>query len=364
MTDYSPRLEGRGLCVKGDEEDLCWKRKEKSPISEETERKRMIIAGDIGGTNVRLACFDQEVRKGAIFQEKYKSADFPDFSSLLQKFMSSLEGRSIRAACFGIAGPVQNRRCQATNLPWIVDAGALEKEVGISPIGLINDLEANAWGIPLLSPQEFLVLNQGKECRGNGALISAGTGLGEAGLYWNGSDHVPFACEGGHADFAPVDDEQVELWRFLKGRFEHVSYERLLSGSGIFQIYQFLLSTKKEKPDASLIGLENQSEPQRVITEKALKNECPVCVRTLDLFCAIYGSEAGNLALKMLSTHGVYIGGGIAPKIRDVLKKGHFMKAFTAKGRFFELLSHISVKVILNDQTALLGAARYAQQKK
>ena len=324
----------------------------------------MIIAGDIGGTNVRLACFDQEVKSGAIQQEKYKSSDFTDFSSLLKKFTSGLKGKSIQSACFGIAGPVQNGRCQATNLPWVVDERALEREVGIPRVSLINDLEANAWGIPLLTDEEMLVLNSGNEQVGNGALISAGTGLGQAGLYWDGKGHIPFACEGGHADFAPISDEQVELWRYLKKRYDHVSYERVLSGSGIFQIYQFLIETKREKQSSSLIGLENQKEPQRVITEKALKQECPACVKALQLFCSIYGSEAGNLALKMLSTCGVYVGGGIAPRISEILKEGHFMKAFTAKGRFFDLLSQIPVKVILNDQTALLGAAHYAQQNK
>ncbi|MBS0649642.1 MAG: glucokinase [Verrucomicrobia bacterium] len=324
----------------------------------------MIIAGDVGGTNVRLAFFDKGKKRDPLFLEKYRSADFSDFSSLLRKFIETLNGKQVEAACFGVAGPVQNGRCQATNLPWVIDASELSKELGNKKVWLINDLEANAWGVTVLNAEELLVLNGGEKLQGNGALISAGTGLGEAGLYWNGKAHVPFACEGGHTDFAPTDEEQVDLWRYLKGKFEHVSYERVLSGSGIFQIYQFLIDTKKEKQSASLAGVENQKEPQRIITEMALKKECPACVRTIDLFCSIYGSEAGNLALKMLSTHSMYIGGGIAPKISGILKNGRFMKAFTAKGRFLNMLSKIPVQVILNDQTALLGAAQYAQEKK
>ncbi|MBS0653784.1 MAG: glucokinase [Verrucomicrobia bacterium] len=324
----------------------------------------MIIAGDVGGTNVRLAFFDKGKNRDPLLLEKYRSADFANFSSLLNKFIETLDGKQVESACFGVAGPVQNGRCQATNLPWVIDARELSEELGIKNVWLINDLEANAWGVTVLKADELLVLNAGEKQQGNGALISAGTGLGEAGLYWNGKSHVPFACEGGHADFAPTDEEQIDLWRYLKGKFEHLSYERVLSGSGIFQIYQFLIDTKKERQDPSLAGLENQKEPQRIITEKALKKECPACIRALDLFCSIYGSEAGNLALKMLSTYGMYIGGGIAPKISGILKSGRFMKAFTAKGRFLTMLSKIPVRVILNDQTALLGAAQYAQEKK
>ncbi len=324
----------------------------------------MIIAGDVGGTNVRLAFFDKGKKRESLLLEKYRSADFADFSPLLKQFITTLNGKQVEAACFAVAGPVQNGRCQATNLPWVIDARELSEELGIKKVWLINDVEANAWGITVLKSEELSVLNPGGEQQGNAALISAGTGLGEAGLYWNGKSHVPFACEGGHGDFAPTDEEQVDLWRFLKGKFEHVSYERILSGSGIFQIYQFLVEVKNEKQCPAVQELDNRKEPQRIITEKALKKECPTCLRALDLFCSIYGSEAGNLALKMLSMHGIYIGGGIAPKIRDILKNGRFMKAFIAKGRFATLLSKIPVYVILNDQTALLGAAQYAQEKK
>ncbi len=323
----------------------------------------MIIAGDVGGTNVRLALFENRGRSSPILQEKYASHDFADFPSLLKTFIGTLKIDGIAKACFGVAGPVIDGRCQTTNLPWVIDSAQLSKDLNIPQVWLINDLEANAWGLRALKPEEFLVLNPGTEQKGNAALISAGTGLGEAGLYWDGKVHHPFACEGGHCDWAPTSEEEVDLWCYLKRKFGHVSYERLLSGSGIYQIYRFLIDTKKEKEDPALNGIKESDEPQKIITEKGLKKQCPACVRTLNLFASIYGSEAGNLALKFLSTHGVYIGGGIAPKIIDVLKAGQFMKSFIAKGRFALMLSKIPVKVVLNDQTALLGAAQYAQEK-
>ena len=323
----------------------------------------MIIAGDVGGTNVRLAYFDSKLKRDPSHLEKYASRDFSDFSSLLKKFIGVLEGKQVKAACFGVAGPVSQGRCQATNLPWVIDANSLQQELGIPNVWLINDLEANAWGLPVLEPQEFLILNPGIEREGNAALISAGTGLGEAGLYWNGQKHLPFACEGGHCGFAPTDEEEIELWRYLKKEFEHVSYERVLSGSGIYHIYRFLIDTQREKEPPSLKGIEDQKEPQKLITEMALKKQCPACEHTLHLFSSIYGGEAGNMALKMLATHTVYVGGGIAPRISSILKEGNFMKAFVDKGRFMPMLSNIPVKVILNDQTALLGAARYGYQK-
>lgn len=323
----------------------------------------MIIAGDIGGTNVRLAYFDKAQGREPLYLEKYASRDFSDFSSLLKKFINGLGKKEITAACFGIAGPVQEGRCQATNLPWVVDVKLLSQDLGIPKVFLINDLEANAWGISILRPEEFLVLNQGRELEGNAALISAGTGLGEAGLYWNGKEHLPFACEGGHCDFAPRNEEEIELWSYLKQKFEHVSYERILSGSGIYQIYRFLIDSQREKSVLSSSEVEDLKEPQKVITEMALKKQCPACIHALNLFSSVYGSEAGNIALKMLATHAVYVGGGIAPTIASILKEGHFMKAFVAKGRFMPMLSNISVKVLLNDQTALLGAARYGSKK-
>lgn len=323
----------------------------------------MIIAGDVGGTNARLAFFESSSKREPLHLQNYASRDFTDFSSILRRFIENFNLKQIDMICLGIAGPIQNGKCHATNLPWVIDSKRLSLEFEVSRVYLINDLEANAWGLGVLNPDEFMVLNEGAHHDGNAALISAGTGLGEAGLFWNGSKHIPFACEGGHADFAPTNDLEMHLWNYLKRQFDHLSYERVLSGSGIYHLYRFLIDSKREKENPSIErGLE-QKEPQKMITELALSGKCEACVHTLDLFSSIYGREAGNLALKFFALNGVFIGGGIAPKISSFLKKGGFMKSFTEKGRFSSLLSSIPVKVILNDKTALLGAMRYGQEK-
>ncbi|MES2345829.1 MAG: glucokinase [Chlamydiota bacterium] len=315
----------------------------------------MILAGDIGGTKTHLALFE----KGKILkEEKYASKEFAGLEEILFLFLKKSD--SPKKACFGIAGPIRNGRCQATNLPWMINAKELEQKLKIDAIFLINDLEANAYGIKCLSSQEFYPLNEGSsDSLGNQVLISAGTGLGEAGLYWDGEKHHPFACEGGHADFSPQSELDMELLRYLRKKFGHVSCERILSGPGIYQLYRFLIDLRLEAPSEDF----GEVDPAQVITERALKKECKTCVRTLKWFTMLYGAEAGNLALKMFSVGGVYIGGGIAPKILPALKTGDFMKAFIDKGRFSTLLSQISVKVILNQNTALLGAERYAEEQ-
>jgi glucokinase len=315
----------------------------------------MILAGDIGGTKTHLALFE----KGTIVaEEKYASREFPSLSDILALFLRK-QG-VVKKACFGIAGPIKEGRCKATNLPWIVDAQELENALKIDAVFLINDLEANAYGIRSLSDEEFFTLNEAAPSSlGNQVLISAGTGLGEAGIYWDGTKHHPFACEGGHSDFSPQTELEMELLRYLRKKFGHVSWERLLSGPGIYNLYRFLIDLRLETPTEDF----GEEDPAKVITERAVKKECKTCVRTLKWFTALYGAEAGNLALKMLALGGVYIGGGIAPKILSALQEKEFMKAFIDKGRFSTLLSQIPVKVILNENTALLGAERYAQEK-
>lgn len=322
----------------------------------------MILAGDVGGTKARLALFDE---KGAHFidEQKFSSKEFPDFPSLVKKFLSQEKGKKISSASFGVAGPVHNGVCRATNLPWVISAKELEKELNIPRVSLINDLEANAWGLKCLSEKEFFVVNAGEPAGGNQALISAGTGLGEAGLYWDGKSHHPFACEGGHADFAPIDEEQIEMLRYLKLQFQHISYERVLSGSGLYLIYRFLIDTKREKEIFCVTELFGQKEPQRVITENAVNGQCPACIRACRLFVKIYGSEAGNLALKFLAFGGIFLGGGIAPHLIDFFKEGKFLESFSSKGRMSALLMKMPIKIVLNEKTALLGAARYAQEK-
>lgn len=322
----------------------------------------MILAGDIGGTKVHLALFQYSNGLQLIKEEKYHSHEYDGLSSILKLFLQSHE--KIPKACFGIAGPIQDNRCKATNLPWIIDGALLSQEMNIKKVWLINDLEANAWGLRCLSPKELYTLNEGNsKAKGNAALISAGTGLGEAGLYWDGEKHHPFACEGGHADFAPHSDMEIELLKYLRKKNEHVSYERLVSGPGLSNIYQFLIEEGLEKEEKEFADAKKNNNLPKIITEFALAKKNQACVRALDCFVSIYGSEAGNLALKFMAIGGVFIGGGIAPKILKALESGIFMKAFVSKGRFAPLLSGIPIKVVLNENTALLGAAQYAHEK-
>jgi glucokinase len=231
----------------------------------------------------------------------------------------------------------------------------------LSSVGLINDLEAHAYGIAMLAPDDFVMLNQGAlDASGNAAVIAAGTGLGEAGLYWNGQQHLPFAGEGGHSSFAPSDPLQIELLRFLSHEFGHVSWERVLSGPGLYNIYRFLRDTGRGEESAWLTDEMQQQDPSAVISHAALANTSALCRQALDLFVVLYGAEAGNLALKLMATAGVYVGGGIAPKIIQKLTDSTFMDAFVAKGRLKPLLQEISVRIIMSDKVALLGAARFA----
>ncbi len=323
-----------------------------------------ILAGDIGGTSTRLAIFDHAGKSfNPAAEQSYPSREHSDLKEIVNKFFTA-HSRPVDCACFGIAGPVKHGRVEATNLPWIVDAEELAGEMGLSAVGLINDLEANAWGVAALEEKDFIVLNEGApDAVGNAAIISAGTGLGEAGLYWDGKQHHPFACEGGHADFAPSSELEAELLRYLWTRFEHVSYERVLSGPGLHNIYQFLRDTGRGEEPAWLRDKMRGSDPSVAISEAALKGTSELCVKALDLFVSVHGAEAGNLALKVMATSGVFVGGGIAPKILPKLKDRTFMDAFTAKGRFKTFLEAIPVRVILNEKTPLLGAARYAAMR-
>jgi glucokinase len=323
----------------------------------------MILAGDIGGTKSRLALFEEKEGKQFSDEQKFASRDFPDFASLLAAFMKQEKNKRITAASFGVAGPVKEGVCQATNLPWVISAKELEKTLNIPKVYLINDLEANAWGLRCLNDEEFFTVNAGLEQKGNQALISAGTGLGEAGLIWNGVTHHPFACEGGHCDFAPTNQEEIELLQYFMRLYDHVSYERVLSGAGLFHLYRFLIESGREKEDPAIAELLKQAEPQRVITEKGTSRSCKACVRACRLFVELYGAETGNTALKFLAVGGVFLGGGIAPHLLSFFQESAFMQAFADKGRFAALLKEIPIKIVLNEKTALIGAARYAQEK-
>jgi glucokinase len=269
--------------------------------------------------------------------------------------------QNARAAVFGIAGAVIDNRVEATNLPWVVDARSLASELGIDHVSLINDLLANAHGIAMLDESDFVALNAGSPSpTGNRALISAGTGLGEAGLLAVGNGYEPFPSEGGHVDFAPRNDLEIEMLRYMMDRFEHVSYERVLSGPGLHNIFQFLRDTGRGDEPGWLAQQIAEGDPSAAIATSALEGTSDICVQALDIFVSVYGAEAGNLALKVVATGGVFVGGGIAPKILRKLSSSTFTKAFNAKGRMIRLLQDIPVRVITNDKTALLGAGRVA----
>jgi glucokinase len=321
----------------------------------------MFLAGDIGGTKTRLAFFEIRGRRLQRHgDETYPSRDYDEFAPILKQFLARHPQPADRV-CLGIAGPVRQGRVETSNLPWIVDANRLREEAGTGPITLLNDLEANAYGIGALGADDFAVVNPGVPVAGTAALISAGTGLGEAGLYWDGTRHRPFASEGGHADFGPHGPLQAELTAYLAERLGHVSYERILSGPGLENIYHFL-HERAGRPDElpDLMQRLGVKDAAAAISMTAVRGESDLCVQALDVFVSVYGAEAGNLALKLLAVGGVYIGGGIAPKILPKLREPAFLEAFVAKGRMRPVLEAIPILVILNEDTALLGAARYA----
>jgi glucokinase len=325
--------------------------------------ENVVLVGDIGGTNTRLALVD--VGKGPfkfLAEQTFSSREEPSLESALRKFLAN-QVPPIKGAAFGIAGAVRQGRCEATNLPWMIDSRELARGLALPRVGLINDWEAGAYGIDALEDHDFEILNPGTpDAQGNRAVISAGTGLGEVGLFWDGREHRPFASEGGHADFAPRNHLEMGLLDHLLKRHPRVSAERVICGQGLLNIYQFLRDQRQgEEPNwlADRIRLE---DPPAVITENALGAKCPLCTEALDLFVSLYGAEAGNMALKVMAIGGVYLGGGIAPKILAKLKEPVFMNAFTAKGRMRPLLQTMPVRVILNPKVALLGAARYALQ--
>lgn len=319
-----------------------------------------ILAGDIGGTKSRLVLSNE---KKIVLEQKFYNRYYTTFSEVLKDFLTGNKLK-IEKACFGIAGPIFHNRCEATNLPWVIDGEKIAQEFKIARVQLINDMEANAYGIPCLKESEFFVLNKGeKGLEGNAALISAGTGLGEAGLYWDGKKHHPFPSEGSHADFAPRNEIEVQLWWYLKNKYGHVSYEWAISGMGISNLYRFLIDKGLEKKSPAIEKVYREGgDPPKVISEKGLKGEDSACVRVMEWFVSLYAAESGNLALKYLCKGGVYLGGGIAPKILPFFKTDTFMKAFSDKGRFREMVSAFPVKIILNEDTALLGATAHARE--
>jgi glucokinase len=321
----------------------------------------MILAGDIGGTNTRLAVVNMEHGRLRLkAKEIFPSREQPSLESALRKFIAH-HPLPFEFVALGVAGFIRHGRSEAPNLPWIVDARSLARELQKEQVGLINDLEACAYGLAELGPKDFVVLNEGEAgAAGNAGLLAAGTGLGEAGLYWDRERFHPFASEGGHVDFAPRNHLEMELLDYLLKRYSRVSVERVVSGPGLYNIYQFLRDSGRGEETPVLAEEIRRSDPPAIITRKALEGEDPLCLDALSLFVACYGAEAGNLAMKLLATGGIYLGGGIAPKILRRLRQPDFMNAFTSKGRLSPLLKQIPVRIIHNPDTALLGAARYA----
>ena len=354
----------------------------------------MILAGDIGGTKTNLALYEWTTgRVEPVREDSFHSADYKALEDIIDEFLSAPlskpvtevaleeepvdpssevtaeavevapEPIKLTAACFGVGVPVIDNRCRTTNLPWFIDGATLAERFAIPHVRLLNDLEATAHGLLHLTPDEVVVLNAGSPPKKKQALalIAAGTGLGECLLYWDGVRYRPMPSEGGHTDFAPNSDSEIELLRHLRGSYLHVSYERIVSGPGLHAIYEYVRDTKKNEPTwlAEKIKVGN---PAAEIAEAGLKGQAEIATQALDLFASVYGAEAGNLALKALTLDGVYVAGGIAPKLLKKLQDGSFMRGFTNKGRYKRLMSQIPVKVVMNDKTALLGAASVAAQ--
>ena len=314
----------------------------------------MILAGDIGGTKTNLALFDEDPRV-PVRLETFSSRDHHGLEEMIGSFLpDGLAG--IRRAGFGVAGPVRDGRSISVNLAWEIDAKAVATRFGLESVALINDLDANARGLAALGDDDFAVLCPGTpDPSGNGAVLSAGTGLGQALLAREGAGFHVVPGEGGHVDFAPTNDLEIALWHHLHGRFGHVSYERILSGQGIENPYRFVVETGRGE---ALAG-----EPAAADVSKAgLDGSNEGCALALDLFASIYGAAAGNVALTVMATAGVFLGGGIAPKLSAKLADGTFLDAFRAKGRFAPILHDIPVKIVLNDKAALIGAGLAAAE--
>ena len=323
----------------------------------------MILAGDVGGTKVHLALYDFSGGKLAHKRDQlYPAKDFDGLEAIVTAFLGT---EKVTAACFGVPGPVRDGRLRLTNLPWTLDSRELSVSLGITHVFLINDLEANGYGVAELAADQIYTLSEGDASQiGNRALLAAGTGLGEGLLIWNGHSHTPYPSEGGHTDFAPRNEDEIDLLRFLKQKYNgRISCERVVSGMGLTNVYDFLREVRGLDEPAWLAERIATEDPNAVITELALAAKSEICEKALDMFVSAYGSEAGNLALKLLSVGGVYVGGGIAPRILEKLKDGTFMKAFTDKGRLSQLLINMPVRIILESRAALMGAAAYAEAR-
>jgi len=322
----------------------------------------MILAADIGGTKVNLALFRQENNHlERVDSAKFESRKYSGLEDILDEFCQKKHPKLERAG-FGIAGPVIDGKCEVTNLPWVVDVESLKKRLGLESVWLINDLAAMACAVPFLPEAELHVLQGGKpEEGGRIAVLAAGTGLGEAFLLPDQSGrYLILDSEGGHCDFSPRTKLEIELLQFLTEKFGRTSIERVLSGPGLHNIYQFLLQCHSFEEPSWLTQELQENDPGVVITKNGLENKSPACLKALEMFVSLYGAIAGNLALQLLTRGGLYIGGGIAPNILPLIKSGLFMESFHSKGRFTPFMREVPVKVIMNDKASLIGVAHYA----
>ena len=326
-----------------------------------SKKKDVVLAGDVGGTKTSVGLFvTGKKRPEPLVVESFASREAPHLENIVEHFLKS-HPASISSACFGIAGPVINGRCRATNLPWVVSEAQMKSRFHWRHVRLLNDLAAAAVAVPLLRRSEQVFLNKGiVQKKGNLALLSPGTGLGQAMLIYKDGVYVPLSSEGGHVGFSPTTEAEIELWRYLRRKYGHVSTERVLSGPGLVNVYSWLRDSGRFEEPLWLKALMKEGDPAKAISENALRKRQALCVESLRSYVSMLGSAAGNLALTSMAVGGIYLGGGIPPKILPALKKGAFLKAFMAKGRFADFLAQIPVRVILNDKAALLGAAHTA----
>lgn len=319
----------------------------------------IILAADVGGTKTNLALFEKKDGKLIILREKsFQTKDYSSFVVMLNSFYSD-KSITIDCMCLGVAGPVIDGKVQGTNFQWLIDSKEISKELQIDSVYIINDMEANAYGLAALREKDLEVIHKGSNFSGNAVIISPGTGLGEVGLYWDGTHYRPFASEGGHCDFSPRNTLEIALWQYMHQKYNHVSWERVLSGPGIYDAYQFLIQYRKKTAPEWIKQRLLTENPAAVITNVALEGKDPICKETLDLFTRFLARESAQLALKMKATGGVFIGGGIVPKIIKGINRAVFKEGFIQSGRLNKLLEMVPVKVILNEKTPLLGAAYY-----
>ena len=328
----------------------------------------MLLIGDIGGTRTTLALVPGDSdHRHSLSEKTFSSAEYSSLGAIIAEFLNEVDDRPGQAI-FGVAGPVMEGRAVLTNLPWVVDQREIEKNFGFSSVQLLNDLEAVACAVPFLLRSELLTINEGSAAgTGNMAVVAPGTGLGEAFLTWDGERYQVHPSEGGHADFAPRTAEEMELLAYLMDRFDHVSYERVCSGPGIAAIYSYLRqSGYAPEPDWLAQRYRGIEDPTPIIVGAALDDDhrCDLCIKALDMFVSILGAEAGNIALMVMATGGVYLGGGIPPRITSFFQKDLFMESFLRKGRYSGFLEKIPVRVILNTKAPLLGAIYWRRMKK